>query len=464
MNSSNATHIETENQVSGEGHGHVSLVYQPAVPVPNGKLAVWLFLSTEIMFFTALIGTYIVLRFGAPAGSWPTPKDVRVVEWIGALNTFVLICSSVTMVFAMEAAKRNAAARAKKWLLLTLVLGSLFLGIKGFEYRSKFSHGIHPAGPRSLLYDRADLSFLAGLKQELNDQILHLEEQKTDQAASDSGTALDSEVVVNEPADSGGHSDADGDLERLIRIRSGLVQWTENKVGRAESPAMRELALSSLAWQILPLRDDPTVAQYLVDELAETRQSLSALQSEQAVADQAVVGLQAEIEQLNESVKTTREKRQEPADDAADESVADQIKSENERLDAEIAGVTQELTEKTVAATEAASEASRLADLISPLASRIAMMDEMAGIDGGINESFHLKLPMVIPSGNTWANTYFLLTGFHALHVVIGLVAFLIMLTMRLDAKRAGVLENVGLYWHFVDIVWIFLFPLLYLF
>ena len=44
------------------------------------------------------------------------------------------------------------------------------------------------------------------------------------------------------------------------------------------------------------------------------------------------------------------------------------------------------------------------------------------------------------------------------------LIAFVLLLTIRLDAKRAGLIENVGLYWHFVDLVWIFLFPLLYLF
>ena len=73
-------------------------------------------------------------------------------------------------------------------------------------------------------------------------------------------------------------------------------------------------------------------------------------------------------------------------------------------------------------------------------------------------------LPFVLPGGNSWANTYFLLTGFHALHVLVGLVAFLILLPMRLGRGRAQVIENVALYWHFVDIVWIFLFPMLYLF
>jgi hypothetical protein len=75
-----------------------------------------------------------------------------------------------------------------------------------------------------------------------------------------------------------------------------------------------------------------------------------------------------------------------------------------------------------------------------------------------------LKLPFIIPGGNMWASTYFLLTGFHALHVLIGLIVFVLMLPIAYTAINAGVIENVGLYWHFVDLVWIFLFPLLYLF
>jgi len=79
-------------------------IHPPAVkmgiPIPNSKLGMWLFLGTEIMFFTAFIGTYIVLRFGAVA--WPAPHDVHLSEPIGAFNTFVLICSSVTVVLEDE--------------------------------------------------------------------------------------------------------------------------------------------------------------------------------------------------------------------------------------------------------------------------------------------------------------------------------------------------------------------------
>src|SRR5436305_3232745 len=73
------------------------------LPLPSGKLAMWLFLVTEIMFFTALIGTYLILRNAIPTHQvvrWPTPEDVHLVEWIGAVNTFVLILSSLTVVLS----------------------------------------------------------------------------------------------------------------------------------------------------------------------------------------------------------------------------------------------------------------------------------------------------------------------------------------------------------------------------
>ena len=97
-------------------HYHPAAVNPPGhmgLPLSNGKLAMWLFLVTEIMFFTGLIGTYIVLRNGTPtkANPWPTPHDVHLVEWIGAANTFVLICSSLTVVLAHW---RSAAAKSAR--------------------------------------------------------------------------------------------------------------------------------------------------------------------------------------------------------------------------------------------------------------------------------------------------------------------------------------------------------------
>ena len=146
------------------GHGAIELEYQEALPINNGKVCLWLFLSTEIMFFAALIGTYIVLRFGV-SGIWPAPHDVHVIEFWGALNTFVLICSSVSIVLALEEAKVNEVKKAWSWMAVTLVLGCLFLGVKAMEYNSKFEHGIYPQRPRSLIHERADVYYVAAVRE-----------------------------------------------------------------------------------------------------------------------------------------------------------------------------------------------------------------------------------------------------------------------------------------------------------
>ena len=66
-----------------------------------------------------------------------------------------------------------------------------------------------------------------------------------------------------------------------------------------------------------------------------------------------------------------------------------------------------------------------------------------------------------------WASCDFAMTGFHALHVLGGIVAFVAILIIglmgKLGPQHLATLELPGIYWHFVDIVWIFLFPLLYL-
>jgi cytochrome c oxidase subunit 3 len=62
---------------------------------------------------------------------------------------------------------------------------------------------------------------------------------------------------------------------------------------------------------------------------------------------------------------------------------------------------------------------------------------------------------------------YFFMTGLHALHIIIGLVFILVIATSilrdKINSENYVLLENSGLYWHLVDLIWIFLFPLFYL-
>ena len=121
------------------------LEYQPALPLPNGKLFLWLFLSTEIMFFAA--SDRHVHRVAVRCRDLAATHAVHLSEPIGAFNTFVLICSSVTIVLVVGVVRSGKQAPAKFWLAADLALGTVFLGVKMYEYNAKFAHGIYPACP-----------------------------------------------------------------------------------------------------------------------------------------------------------------------------------------------------------------------------------------------------------------------------------------------------------------------------
>lgn len=327
--------------------------YQPALPIPNGKTCVWLFLSTEIMFFAGLIGTYIVLRFGAIA--WPKPHDVHLSEPVGAFNTFALICSSVSIVLALEAAKKNRASEAKGWILVTLLLGALFLGIKIFyEYPAKFAHGLYPQKPHSLVFDKADINYAAAVRKRL--------------------LALKSEFEAAPERT----PEIQGKLDVVDMISRDYLEPADLAVRNyPDSPEGRILMLK-MAHAIYP-------PQYGHESAA--AEHSATMESE----GQVPIVLAAYAEEAGEG--------------------------------------------------------------------------SGHGHAEGLNDLHPwLKLPVMIPGGSLWASTYFLLTGFHAFHVLVGLIVFGLMMFMTLGVAKVGLIENVGLYWHFVDLVWIFLFPLLYLF
>jgi cytochrome c oxidase subunit 3 len=309
------------------------------LPLPNGKLAMWLFLVTEIMFFTALIGTYVLIRNGTPSLTvreadgtvrkigWPSPADVHLSEPIGAINTFVLICSSLTVVLAHHALAHKNVKRATQYIGATLALGATFLVIKAYEYNSKFSHDILPGhiGESFPGMDPAQRRALAP-------------------------TAL----------------------EYANRIREQLQKIIDD-------PAASGLS-----------DDDP-----VLEECKKLLADMTFADSDIKVADGQVVGYKRTIEPSEVGVRVNA----------------------------------------------------------------ILEMAHKEGKDVHLTPTIHL--------GNMWASCYFAMTGFHALHVFGGLVVFAIILWWgvkgQIGPEHEGMIELTGLYWHFVDIVWIFLFPLLYL-
>jgi heme/copper-type cytochrome/quinol oxidase subunit 3 len=130
---------------------------EPGAGVYSTKLGMWVFLASDIMFFTALIGTYIILRFSTTE-AWAQPGAVLNVP-LTAFNTFLLICSSVSMVKAFAAVADGDQKGLKFWLLMTILGGAAFVGVQVFEYIKLADHGLLPSGFR----EGSDVGQLAAL-------------------------------------------------------------------------------------------------------------------------------------------------------------------------------------------------------------------------------------------------------------------------------------------------------------
>ena len=121
---------------------------EPGMRVYNKKLGMWVFLASEVMFFTSLIGAYIILRFGTEA--WPLPGvpleegGTPLAIQLTAFNTFMLICSSVTMVKAFASVEQGDQKNLRRFLLATVILGAAFVGIQVYEYMELFHEGFRP--------------------------------------------------------------------------------------------------------------------------------------------------------------------------------------------------------------------------------------------------------------------------------------------------------------------------------
>lgn len=106
------------------------------------KLGMWLFLASEIMMFGALfVGAIVFLTLHPEAFR----EGSRHLNWqLGALNTFFLLTSGLTMGLAVHAAQNAQQAKVRANLVISIVLASGFLVVKTFEYASKFEHGTLP--------------------------------------------------------------------------------------------------------------------------------------------------------------------------------------------------------------------------------------------------------------------------------------------------------------------------------
>lgn len=337
-------------------HAVAAPTLKMGIPIPNAKLGMWLFLGTEIMFFTAFIGTYIVMRMGSPG--WPTDTNVTHINiLLGGTNTFVLIVSSYFVVVSHDCLLTHKYVKAWNFMLYTLILGFVFLGIKSVEYYGKIDHDILPG------------------------HIPENNRQGMEKVVDQFGRLMDRRLTAAFPKQSK-REDQRAELDSTIKTLT-------EKSGRtpAEESQLKSLtALSKLNSEYVSMKDHVRAD----ISLHVPYEKLDAIRKEENIAGKYdPVSLDEVNHKVDELVKDPQTK-----------------------------------------------------DL-----------------------AYGLTPAHPILYGNLFASNYFLMTGFHAIHVIIGLFMFILILMKgsRLCVDDAILVENIGLYWHFVDLVWIFLFPLLYI-
>jgi heme/copper-type cytochrome/quinol oxidase subunit 3 len=110
----------------------------PLTPESWGKLGMWVFLVGDAMSFGGLLAAYAAYRVSSP--DWPVPsKELGI--GLTAFMTFLLICSSVTMVKALSAIRHGSRTRLVGFLLLTALGGAIFLGCQAYEWTHLMAHG-----------------------------------------------------------------------------------------------------------------------------------------------------------------------------------------------------------------------------------------------------------------------------------------------------------------------------------
>ena len=103
------------------------------------KLLMWVFLSSDCMFFGSLIATYMVYRGQSVVG--PYPIDIIDIP-VTTISTFVLLCSSFAMVQALAATNANDQKGIKLWLLATAFMGLIFIGFQAYEFNAFRAEGL----------------------------------------------------------------------------------------------------------------------------------------------------------------------------------------------------------------------------------------------------------------------------------------------------------------------------------
>jgi heme/copper-type cytochrome/quinol oxidase subunit 3 len=445
---------------------------RPDTGLWNAKIGIWLFLASEVMLFGGLFSSYIFLRLGADY-HWPI-HELNVT--MGCFNTAVLIASSVTIVMAWAGVKMRKFAMYFWCLLATIVCSFIFLGVKFFEYKAKLEHyGV-------ILKDGTILQGHLpgeGYKIKFNVDSITL---STKHDTSDPGYFM--RYAVKPEAEHGG-AHAEGHDAGPEHLEMSAVQFKTEKgetitldkdwerlrqEAQAAKPKVESLKLTPVA--PLALHAHP---KKLVNY---TPTSMAFIDSTQVAGKLVSDDMHLEVDLVDARATADADKSLAWSllKDAAWKKQFDEHRAEELKKHEEHHPGTDPMK-----SDHFLREGLRWHIHGTTPEEHAAKHQEGVGILDGMPWVHHHYPAVTIPgkeierwsnftpSWNTYYAIYFCITGLHGAHVLAGALIMLYFLVFnsswfKTDPEHlANRVETGGLFWHFVDLVWIFLFPLLYL-
>lgn len=336
----------------GDHHPHLAHHFEDLdQQFEAGKLGIWLFLAQEVLFFSGMFAAYTVYRYHHPEVFVNASHHLNVT--LGAINTVVLLASSLAIAWGVRAAMRNDRRTVIFTHMFTLLCAGLFMGVKTIEYTHKWDEGIFPAGS----YTYVEGSHIS--HGYWHDQIPKM---------------------------------------MIISLVAGIF-FCLYGAGRATAGAtVRGWVMAAIGISLFGVGGGIVLAKCIMP----TAQELARAEGHGAHASHA----------HDDEAHVKAEDHHE-----ADTHAKEAVHHDEGEAEATVEAVPRE------------------------------------------------KSPVFF-EGNFFS-IYFIMTGIHAVHIIAGMIAITWIVVRsalgHFDAEYYGPIEFVGLYWHLVDLVWIYLFPLMYL-
>ena len=364
---------ENAHDDHGHDHDHPSFLAHhfdtPEQQFDSGKLGIWLFLVTEILFFSGMFCAYAIFRMLRPDVFEGCSQFLN--TKLGAINTGVLLFSSLTMAWAVRCSQVKQNRGLVGMLAATLSCAMIFLGVKAIEYSHKWEMGLLPAG--LYFYDPAN-------------------------PHPESHTNYLFYICLP-----------------FMILLGGVVAWLIASLVKKNTFHLKCAMPLSVA----------AACFFVGIGLGMVLESGDSEHSSEVVATATV---ESETSLIANS------------DDIALERLAD---------DAANSGAKSELN-------------ARMQQLETAGSSIVQDGEEISGAIVSVEENV-----MTQRKAGVFFSIYYCMTGVHAIHILVG-IGFLVWLLIRavredFNPQYFGPVDYVGLYWHLVDLIWIYLFPLLYL-